>query len=498
MVVRYKTCVLFILASLVVTSCTKDLNLEPISSISAASFWKTENDATAATNAMYVPLRTQYSNQSLQYNAFFLGEARSEVLTFGLAGSSGFERYYQNTLTSAAAGPSWTGFYSIVNAANLVIKYVPGIPFQVEAAKNRLLAEAYTMRAYAYFIMVRTWGDLIIRTIPLEEYDAAEVQKERSPKEEVFTLIKADIEKALTLFPDNTIPAGRFKWSKPAVTSLQAEVYLWTGKVLNGGIPDFTAALDAVNSVQTADVALLPNFADVFAYTNKGNKEVIMGIYLSTGENVAGYTGYMYGYPIPACTPQADKDLIGVQGANANHSWQLTPAVRSAFTNDDLRKRATFVDLFNYNTACVQTAYLGTLTMKYKGTVLNGVRVFADDIILYRYADVLLMKAEAKNALGQDPSPEINLVRQRAYGTNFPARTFVNGTKAANDDAILKERLLELVVEGKRWWDLVRFDKAFDLVPSLQTRKSDRYLLLFPISTTVLSLEPKVKQNPGY
>lgn len=108
------------------------------------------------------------------------------------------------------------------------------------------------------------------------------------------------------------------------------------------------------------------------------------------------------------------------------------------------------------------------------------------------------MKAEAKNALGQDPSPEINLVRQRAYGTNFPARTFVNGTKAANDDAILKERLLELVVEGKRWWDLVRFDKAFDLVPSLQTRKTERHLLLFPISTTVLSLEPKVKQNPGY
>lgn len=480
------------------SSCTKELNLEPISSISAVSFWKTENDALAGANAMYVPLRTQNTNQGLQYNTYFLGEARSEIMTFGLAGSTGYNLYYENSLTPTAAGPSWIGYYAIINAANLVLKYVPEISFQSENTQKNILAEAYAMRAYTYFIMVRTWGDLVIRTEPMQQYDPADVQKERSPKEEIFKLIKEDIDKAIQLFPNNNFPTGRFKWSKPAVNALKAEVYLWTGKLLNGGAADFNIALTALNEVQTADVSLLPNFADIFSYTNKGNKEVIMAIRLDVAENVTGYTNYMYGYPIPSCTPQADKDLIGVQGANANHAWQLSPAVRNAFTDDDQRKRATFIDLYKYNAACVKTDFLCALTTKFKGTVVSGIRVFVDDIILYRYADILLMKAEALNALGQDPSMEINMVRQRAYGINFPTHTFVSGTKEENDAAILKERLLELAVEGKRWWDLVRFDKAFELVPSLQARSSQRHLLLFPISNTVLSLEPKVVQNPGY
>ena len=109
------------------------------------------------------------------------------------------------------------------------------------------------------------------------------------------------------------------------------------------------------------------------------------------------------------------------------------------------------------------------------------------------------MKAEAKNALGQDPSAEINQVRQRAYGVNYPAHIYVNSSPAANDAAILKERLLELVVEGKRWWDLVRFGKAYELVPKLVGRDdATHHLLLFPIADATLSLETKVKQNPGY
>src|SRR5665647_651787 len=182
------------------SSCKKNLTLEPISSITAASFWKTENDAQAGATAMYVPLRAQAGNQSLQYNTYFLGEARSEIMTFGVAGSTGYDLYYQNNLSATSAGPSWNGYYSIINAANLVLKYVPNIAFQSAATKNNILAQAYTMRAYTYFIMVRTWGDLVIRTEPMEQFDPAEVQKERSSKEAVFTLIKADLEKALQLF----------------------------------------------------------------------------------------------------------------------------------------------------------------------------------------------------------------------------------------------------------------------------------------------------------
>ena len=121
-----------------------------------------------------------------------------------------------------------------------------------------------------------------------------------------------------------------------------------------------------------------------------------------------------------------------------------------------------------------------------------------NNIILYRYADILLMKAEAKNALGQDPSAEINEVRKRAYKDKYEEHIYVNSTKEANDAAILKERLLELAFEGKRWWDLVRFDKAFDLVPSLREHKGEDYMMLFPIPLSTISVEPKVTQNPGW
>lgn len=499
----YKMLICMSLITGFTSSCTNSLDLEPTSSITAASFWKTENDAIAGTNAMYHQLRIQATNQGNQYNTFFLGEARSDTFVQGTAAPL-FTLYFDNLLTPASAGPSWQGYYTIINTANLVLKYVPSIEFTSEATKNALLAEAYTMRAYVYFIMTKSWGDLIIRNEPIETYDPSTGnQSERSSKAAIFTLIKEDIEKALQLYANNGFTTGRAKWSKPATNALKAEVYLWTGKLLNGGAADFNTALSAINAVQTAaPLRLLPNFADIFNYTNKGNDEIIMAIRLKDGEGATGYTNYSYGMTIPNCTPQADKDAIGPQnpGTISNHNWMLSPAVRNAFSNDDQRKRATFIDLYSYNASCVQTGYAGTITMKYKGTIVGSNRAFLDDIIIFRLADILLMKAEAKNALGQDPSAEINEVRLRAYGaTNFPAHQFVNGTSAQNDTAILNERLLELVVEGKRWWDLIRFDKAYQLVPSLVGKDdATHHLLLFPISNSILALEPNVKQNPGY
>ena len=142
--------------------------------------------------------------------------------------------------------------------------------------------------------------------------------------------------------------------------------------------------------------------------------------------------------------------------------------------------------------------YYTNYGLKYNGTVSSGIRYLANDYILYRYADVVLLKAEAKNALGQDPSEDINLVRKRAYGSNFNSHVFVRGSKDQNDDAILKERLFELALEGKRWWDLVRFGKAFDLVPSLAGKQAATHLLYLPAGVSLITREPLVTETADW
>lgn len=279
--------------------------------------------------------------------------------------------------------------------------------------------------------------------------------------------------------------------------ALKADVYLWTGKRMGGGDADFTTALDALNQIDDADVELLSDFKDVFDYTNKRNKEILLSVTFNYQEYPAG-TIYQWMYasdvflPVGVDQPTIDY-LVPYAGVPF---WGPSETARLNFNADDLRKKETLTEVYGNDGS--GPVFHSALVTKFNGTIVAGQRYFIDDYIIYRYADVLLMKAEAKNALNQDPSNEINEIRQRAYGANYASHEFVSGSKEQNDEAILNERFLELMFEGKRWWDLVRFGKAFDLVPSLQGREGDGHLLLFPIATPTLSLEPKVIQNPGY
>lgn len=86
----------------------------------------------------------------------------------------------------------------------------------------------------------------------------------------------------------------------------------------------------------------------------------------------------------------------------------------------------------------------------------------------------------------------------RAYGDKFDEYSFTSGTIEENDEIILEERLREMAFEGKRWWDLVRFDKALEMLPTLSENENAEQKIIWPISTSVLSLENKIIQNPGY
>ncbi|HAH35746.1 MAG TPA: RagB/SusD family nutrient uptake outer membrane protein [Algoriphagus sp.] len=474
-------------------SCTDQLELTPVSTITASGFWVNEDNANGALNGLYVRFRDEVSN-----NFFFWGEVRSETLSYGLQASEGRERYFENTLDPTFAGPTWLRLYTIIHDTNLIIKYVPEIKFNREADKNRMLAQAYTMRAFIYFTMARTWGGVPIVTNPTEGYDAETTFRERATVNEVFDLIKSDLDNALQLYPDNTLSSSKAFWSKPACNMLKGEVYLWTGKKLSGGQADFTTALQALTEASTAPgLGLLPNFDQIFRYHNKGNAEILFAVRFLDLESGSNYNSSLYirDDEIPSSIDPELEKRIG-QGGGLN---RMAPSqiLRSAYSQDDQRKDATFAEI-NIPNQDGTPRYYGSLVMKYRGFVDASGRRFIDDIIIYRYADLLLLVAEAKNALGQDPSLEINKVRKRAYGEAFENHQFVNGSTEENNEAILKERLLELAFEGKRWWDLVRFDMAFEKIPSLQNRSNQRHLELWPISLSTISLNSKIIQNPGY
>lgn len=472
-------------------SCSDLLDVDPTSVITTESFWKSENDAQGALVGMYVNFRNLATT-----NLYIFGESRSDVLTLGTVGGGGWDKYYFNTLHADNAGPSWQSFYTLINSANLLIKYVPDIEFASLENKNNILAQAYAMRAYAYFVMTRTWGDLPLRTEPTESSDAEKTQIPRTSQAEVFTLIKSDIDQALQLFPDNSLPDTRSFWSKPAVNALKGDVYLWTGKVGSGGSADLQTALSALNEIETADVALLPDYENIFQYENKGNQEIILAARFEEFEVGSNFYKdlYIINSAIPSNITAETRAKIGPVGSG-NNIIRPTDYVKSLFSDTDTRKDATYFEIFTLDDQGEPTVYYTTIVTKGAGTISGGDRLFIDDYIIYRYADILLMKAEIKNALDQDPSAEMNQIRMRAFGDNFAGNEFVSGTKAENDAAILEERLKEMAFEGKRWWDLIRFGKVFEFVPALENN-SDK--LLWPIASAVLSLENKVTQNPGY
>ena len=455
-------------------------------------FWTSEDNAKGALNGMYVRFRDQTAG-----NMFMWGESRGGTLSYGLQASEGLERYFENTLDPNFAGPEWLRLYTIIHDANLIIKYVPEISFTHEEDRNRLLAEAYTMRAFIYFTMAKTWGGVPLVTEPTEGYDSETTFRERASVEEIFAQIKDDLNSALSLYPDNSLSAGKASWSKPSTNALKGDVYLWTAKRMGGGDADLQTALSALEDADVSELALQESFDDIFRYDNKGNSEVLMAVHFRDLESGTNYNGNMYirDDQIPAGADPAVLEKLG-QGGGLNR-WGPSSVVTSAFSDDDQRKDASYLSISIPGEGGQMEPYANVVT-KLRGYIDPSGRRFLDDVVLYRYADLLLMIAEAKNALGQDPSAEINLVRQRAYGDHFEAHRFVDMGQVANEEEILQERLLELAFEGKRWWDLVRFDKAFELVPSLQGRESEQHLLLWPISLGTISLNSKITQNPGY
>ena len=514
--------------ALTMNSC---LDLDPTSEYTDENFWKTEDQF----DAFHTGLKGQFRNYSFEYIEW--GEFRSNIYAGNpfTGQSANYERFYNNTLDQSESGVSdFGGVYTCINQLNLMIDKTNESSVISESAKGKYLGAAYGMRAFLYFQLLRSYGDVVIYTQHTEgaTLDLSNISQGQSPATDVMALIKDDIQKSEDAYNGNySFSEGRTSWSLAATKMLKGEVYLWSGKQMGGGDTDYRTAKQAFLDVDNADVDLLNNFTDVFSFNNKENKEIIFALY--NGEKETALWGGQYSkiMVMPSgkkgsflfSDPDNKNYFVSIASTDyAKHDGQCFMSINSdifytkntegnkgawrIWRSGDQRARATLRDTWNSD-----KTYAGLLANKYHGTVLSGgsETSWYDDQPIYRYADCLLGLAEAKVLLGEDPSEEINEVRERAYGkeyfdahpeVQYPNDTdtaFYDGNKFVGSDAdpieaVLKERLRELMFEGKRWYDIRLMDKATKY--STATEKK----LLWPIDENALGENSKLKQTPGY
>lgn len=488
-------------------SCTKELDeVVPQDAISKDQALKDPNAARTLYHGVYARFRA--------YNSTFyqLGEMRSDLWVDGLFTESvegGLQNLYRHNISSLNVPfGDWGGLYNLIFNFNNVIKIIPQTPLP-EAEKNKILAEVHGLRAYVYYTMAMTWGDVPLNTEPIETLtNAAETYKRRTGVDTVLAQVKKDIETSLQLFgSSNTIaPGNRVYWNRVASLILKGDVFLWTGTHRSGGNADFNVAktaLQEVRNLQGATLDLQTNYADIFDPTKKSNnKEIIFAVNYELQQASNGIFGSFLVNSIQAntlsfaqaATPTVSSVYPYVNGAN-RVGFNLAMINKLTAPPSDQRINNSFRVMYS-NAA--PFAPRGVLLTKYIGTTAGTTQVYNNDYPIYRYADVLLLLAEAKTKLGEDPSAEINAIRLRAYGATYTKHVSVD--VAGNMNAILNEYLREFIGEGKRWWALRRAGDSYvyaNLNPTYFSASSTAKFLL-PLSVSMLTADPLLKQTTGY
>ncbi len=508
---KYKSLLLWILGlafTTGITSCKKNLEeVIPQNTLSLSSVLTDAGAAQTLYTGVYSDLRTY------QATLFNLGEMRSDIWADGVFTESGdptsTQYYTHNISTLNVPAGNWAGFYNLLFQINNVIKLFPNGPIPA-AQRDRELAEMYGIRAYIYYTMMKTWGAVPLSTEPISTVaNAAETYKARTSADSILIQIKSDIEKSLTLFNgNNAFPSGnRVYWNRVATLVLKGDVYIWSGTLMNGGTADLTsakAALQEVENLQSATLNLNANYADIFSPNKKSNNpEIIFALSyeLQQAENtyfrglftINGGNALLLSFSTTAGAPTVAQTYPFVAGGN-RVGINSTMLARLTSGPADQRVSNSIRVMYASGTSSVR----GEMLAKWIGVVNGSSELYNNDYPIYRYADVLLLMAEAKTKLGQDPSPEINQVRTRAYGAAAPA--FVNGTITDNLNAILEEYLREFIGEGKRWWALRRAGNqyVFNNINPVYLNSGNAYKLLLPITSGMLNNDPLLSQTVGY
>ncbi len=457
--------ILFCLLMLV--SCSKQLDQQPVTSKSLTNFLKTEAEVEEYVNSVYGVLQLNG-----QYGLYLpvIGEIPSDNTFDEVPANDGgiFGQLDQFTTVASNAmlSDTWKTSYQGIQGANIVLNRIDAIGFTSATVKQSRKGEMHFIRALIYFNLVRIFGDVPLVT--KETTDANEYFGQgRTAKEQVYTQIIDDLNNAIQELPVSTTTQG--KVIKTAAQALLGKVYLTQGK--------YEESRTALNSVVSSGVhQLLANPADIFSLTNENNNEIIFAVQFASGINGNSEGSGAYQQFSPSGT------VSGAKGHNLP-----TKSVYQLYSAADKRK----------------TAYVGLsaagvpFTNKLKASATTPADG-GSNIVVLRYADVLLMLGEAENELGNTASARnfLNMVRKRA-GLEDVTQQLQADLRAA----IALERRLELVGEGHRWFDLLRTGTAVTVMNAwfteqgITTRITEQNLLQ-PVPQDQIDTDPSIKQNP--
>lgn len=487
----------------VLSSCKKwvDYNPHDDFQITEQDYLKSESDYRAMAVGVYSPL--QWLNQVIPVgdiasdNAVTGGEGASDVLS--LQQIDDFTYYPINSTIADI----WQVSYEGINRANYMHQYktknIAGETIDF-AGKEALYGEVYFLRAYYYFTLTKMFGGVPLFTDRrLTLADSRTLT--RASQADVYKQIEIDLNKAVAVLPAVQVEKGRA--TKGAAQALLGKVYLYQKKYTEAA-----AILETV--ITTGPYSLVADPSSVYLLSGENGPESVFEVQYSNGQGTYDWGHVTRGQGNYAVQQCGIRGLNGTAAMPYNPGWSTnlpTQNLAAAYTAGDKRKAATILDIEAYKTAnpsfniTYQVApykNTGLYNQKYlprKGETSGQVELnYANNQRTIRFADVLLMAAEAFNKSSNDTKAQtyLNMVRRRAFGDNAHD---ILSTGTTLYDAILNERRLELAMDGERFFDLVRTGKATAVLGPLGfvTGKHE----LFPIPQGEIDVSG-LTQNPGY
>ncbi|MFW6219082.1 MAG: RagB/SusD family nutrient uptake outer membrane protein [Bacteroidota bacterium] len=480
--------------------CEEHLEVQPTDRINTQSFYQTEEDAIGAINAAYAPL--QYEG-SFKLTLWALGDVMSDDALMGGAGAG--DDIAVNRLESFTATADnekayilWAAHYSGIYYSNVVLQKIPEMDID-EDLKERILGEAYFLRATYYFYLAFYFGDVpLYTTVP----DPTDLNVSRTPVEKVWEQVISDYQEAGMRLPESYTGNDIGRAIKGGAYGMLAKTYLILER--------WQDCIDACEKVEgIARHRLLDNYADLWNYLSSNNNDEVLfdiqhhyyeGGWNGTGNYISEFTAPRYQFI----------------GENRGWGWGVPSVahVENTYEPGDTREHANIIapgdSIWNQNKGgwyihkAEYSPYSGYNVKKYLFLEYNGTNAsmmfFPLNFHVLRLADVLLMHAEAINELngGSAEAHELlNIVRRRAFKDTDHDLTGLS--QAELREAIYKERRAELFFEGWRWIDLVRTERVTQVMwdAGKTNFDPDKHVLL-PIPQNELNINPKLTQNPKY